>query len=347
MKRLKPLIAVVAFLLIGAFLAWIFMKGGQEMMDSDEEAPVESPSRVSVQGGEKVITLDIATRIKSGIETEALKPAMHTVEIRAYGIVLGIGDLIDLRKGYADAKAAVEKTEARLVASRTEYARLKALNEENRNVSDKALEAAQALLSSDSADAAGAEEALRALRAGALQRWGGVITGWVYGDSGAFRRLAGQKDLLVQVTLPREAGLVTAPHIATVRTRDGRFVRARPVSPAPSTDPRIQGASFFYTVSSKDSGLLPGMNVTAYLPGGPEIRGIIVPSSAIVWWQGRAWVYARSGMDRLVRREVSSEMPVKGGLFTSKGFREGDEIITKGAELFLSEEFRAQIKTSD
>ena len=347
MRRLKHVIAIIAILLIIAFLAWIFMKGGWESMEKDEEGPVQSASRVSVQGGENIITLDNAARMKSGIEVEALKPALHSVEVRAYGAVLGVRELIDLRKSYADAKALVEKARARRDASRREYARLKALNKENRNISDKALDAAKAGLRADTADAAAATEALRALRAGALQRWGGVITGWVYGDSGAFRRLAGQKDLLVQVTLPQEAGITHAPYSATVQRSGGRLVRARFVSPAPSTDPRIQGVSFFCTVPLKDSGLLPGMNVTAYLPGGPEIKGVIVPASAIVWWQGSAWVYVRSGGERFVRREVSAETPVKGGFFTSKGFKTGDEAVTRGAELLLSEEFRTHIQTSD
>jgi len=34
-----------------------------------------------------------------------------------------------------------------------------------------------------------------------------------------------------------------------------------------------------------------GMNVKAFLPEGKDLPGVIVPSNAVVWYQGSAWIY--------------------------------------------------------
>ena len=103
--------------------------------------------------------------------------------------------------------------------------------------------------------------------------------------------------------------------------------------------------SLFYRVSAQTTGLLVGMNLLAYLAVGPTIRGVIVPTSAVVWWQGKAWVYLQRGQDRFARREVPAESPLQDGWFVVNGFSGGDHVVVKGAQLLLSEEFRGQIQT--
>ncbi|MBI1929785.1 hypothetical protein HYR99_36740 [Candidatus Poribacteria bacterium] len=101
--------------------------------------------------------------------------------------------------------------------------------------------------------------------------------------------------------------------------------------------------SFFYH-TPQTPGLLPGMNVLAYLPAGPPVEGVIVPASATVWWQGKAWAYMQKEPERFVRREVSTEAPVKDGWFVAKDFSAGARLVVSGAQLLLSEEFHSQIQ---
>ena len=118
------------------------------------------------------------------------------------------------------------------------------------------------------------------------------------------------------------------------------------VSPATRTDPRIQGVSFFYTAPA-ESGVLPGMNLLAFLPSGRTVRGITIPASAIVWWQDRAWVYRRTGADSFTRTEIPTDLPATGGGYVVKGAAKDTEIVTQGAQSLLSEEFRAQIQVGE
>lgn len=345
--RLKSILTIIVLASVGALLIWAFIEGRKELATEQErERPVKSASRVSIQDGESIVTLDPATQIRSGIIVTPLEPVSHHGELRAYGMVLQPQDLIDLRNSYTVAEAQLEKAQAGLEVSRKTYERLKALRENNRNISDKALQAAEATWRSDEAEARAVEQALRALEDAARQRWGEVITRWLFDGSSAFDRLMQQQDVLIQITLPSGAQIASAPQSARVQAVTGTLTSATLLSPSPRTDPRIQGMSFFYLAPAQ-TGLLPGMNVIAYLPVGPKVSGVIVPDSAVVWWQGKAWVYVQKDTGPFARREIPTDRPVQNGWFIEKGFSAGDRLVTSGAQLLLSEEFRAQIQVGE
>lgn len=331
---------------IVALLAWTFGAGcgGSE---KEGESPPKAASHVSTQEGEGVITLDRATQDRSGTAVAPLKPLSHQEEVKAYGTVLPLQDLTDLHNAYAAARAQVEKTRAGFEVSRKTYERLKALHENDQNVSDKALQTAEEAWRSGGAEARAAQDVLRTLEGTARQRWGGVLAGWLMDASPAFDRLVQQHDILVQVTLFSETQIPAAPRTAFVQTSNGAPAPVTLISPSPRTDPRIQGMSFFYLAPAQGTGLLPGMNIIAYLPVGPQVQGVLLPASAVTWWQGKAWVYVQKETGHFVRREVSTESPVQEGWFVSKGLSAGDQLVVSGAQLLLSEEFRSQIQADE
>jgi hypothetical protein len=69
-----------------------------------------------------------------------------------------------------------------------------------------------------------------------------------------------------------------------------------------------------------------------------------VPATAIVWWQDRAWIYRRSGPETFTRMTIPTELPAPGGGYIVKDLPKNAEIVTRGAQSLLSEEFRAQIQ---
>lgn len=343
---LKSISAVILLGSIGALLVWAFMEGRKELaVEQERERPIKAPLRVATRDGETAITLDKATQVKSGIDVALLQSISHREEVRAYGTVLQLQELIDLRNAYVTAKAQIDKTRASLEASRREYERLKVLHG-NRNISDKTFQSAEAAWMSDEANVRAAQEGLEALGSGARQRWGSVLAKWLVDGSSAFIRLIQQQEVLIQITLPADAHISSAPQTARIQLADGKLASVKLVSTAARTDPRIQGMSFFYLASGK-ADFLPGMNVVAYLPVGPQIRGVIVPRSAVVWWQGKAWVYVQKAEERFIRHEVSMDMPIENGWFVSEGLSAGDRLVVGGAQLLLSEEFRGQVQVGD
>jgi len=365
----KRIVTIVIVIGCAAVLVWYFWEGHRSKTEVDEGP--EAPSRVSVQQGERIITLDEATQTRSGIITSPLNPMAYREELQAYGAVLEFQSLADLRKGLLDSRknlvdsrknlaatrAQVEKSKASLDASQKEYERLKTLHEDHQNISAKALQAGEAIWRSDKANTDAAEQGLHAaqetlhtaeqslevLQDTASQQWGTVIAGWLLEGSPSFERLRQRLDLLIQITLPSGVSIPSAPDSVQVQTGTGKMVFAHLISPSPRTDPRIQGTSFFYAVPAQP-GLLQGMNIRAYLPVGQKLQGFFIPSLAVIWWQGRAWVFVQRTSDQFVRREIATERPVQDGWFIVGGFSAKDRIVIKGAELILSEEFRSQLE---
>ena len=89
------------------------------------------------------------------------------------------------------------------------------------------------------------------------------------------------------------------------------------------------------------------MNVLAFLPSGTAVEGVTVPAEAIVWWQVRAWIYRRTDAQAFVRSQIVTEQPAPEGGFIVKDLLGGAEIVTRGAQFLLSEEFRAQIQVGE
>ena len=344
---LKTILVITVVIGAAAVLVWAFVQGRKELaMEQERERPIKAPVRVFTENGESVVKLDLDTQEKSGIAVNSLKVISRQEELKAYGVVVELQPLVELRNSFATAQAQVEKAQASLEASRKEYERLKTLRE-NQNVSVKVFQAAEAAWRSDSASERSAEVALEAIRATVGQQWGAVIGKWLFEGSGEFERLMQRQDVLLKITLPPATRLTSAPRNARVQTQEGKFRSANLLSPAPSTDQRIQGMSFFYVAQAPSADLLPGMNVFAYLPNGSETKGIVVPATAVVFWQGKTWIYVQKDSDRFVRHEIPTDTPVDDGWFVTRGLSPNDRIVTRGAQLLLSEELRSQIQIAE
>jgi len=327
-------------------LAAVSCGGGADEGDEEEEKPASAPPRVVVEGGESIVTLDADTLARAGVTIEPLQATSHQAEVTAFGSVLDLTGLAESGGARATASARLERAQAALTAARSEYERTRNLHADEVAASQKALEAASAALHADEAESRGAEAELAALEADARQRWGEVIAGWLAGGSPRLAALLRQEERLVQLTLPVGTALPAAPATATLGAGDGTKVAGRLVSPAPRTDARMQGASWFYTVPA-DSSPLPGAALTATLDVGTPSPGVIVPGAAVVWWQGKAWVYVERASGRFARRAISTDIPVEGGWFVSTGLAAGERAVVRGAQTLLSEEGRAAVHGSE
>jgi len=313
----------------------------------EDEAAIPAAAHVVNKGGENLVMLDAAAQQHSGIAVAALAALRRQEEIRALGTVVDLQELLDLAGRAAAAQADQAKARANLAASSAEYQRLKRLHQDQHNISDKVFQGAEAAWRSDQAQALAAERNWQSLESAARQQWGQVLAQAMFDSSPAFERLVRQKEFLILVTLPGDAILSSAPATARVQSASGSLAPAALLSPSPRTDPRIQGISFFYTAPAASSGLLPGMEVSVLLPKGAEVAGVVVPVSAVVWWEGKAWTYVEKSPGQFARREVATGQPVEDGWFVAHGFAAGDKVTVQGAELLLSEEFRGRLLSGE
>ena len=344
--RLKSLVVAGAAAVLLAGAIWGFIEGRRELaLERERERPVKAPLRVIAERGERVVVLSGKTRELAGIGVAVPDDGARQAQLQAFGTVLSVQGLTDLKNTEATARAQVEKARAALSATRQEYRRLKILNGEDHAISDKALQAAEAGWRSDEATAHAAEQALRAVEQGARQQFGPTLMRAVVDGTPLFRRLSQQQAVLVQVTLPAATRLTAAPGTSRLQLPDGTVAMATLISPAPQTDPRWQGQSFFYLAN--DVALLPGMTLSAMLASGPQAQGRIVPAAAVVWWQGRAWAYSQQAPERFKRLALPTDNPIDEGWFVGTDFADGKPLVIRGAQLLLSEELRAQIQVGE
>ena len=343
-NRLIGGVLLVAFLTL---VVWGFLAKRKEAgAEAERERPVKAPSRITVEQGETVVFLDPATQEKSGVAAAPLRSAVESPKRQAYGTVVTVQELLDQRNSYVAAQARAEKASADSRAARREYDRLGVLNADEKNVSDRALESARAAAEGAEAAEEAAATALRVTLSGAKQRWGETLATWIASSSssGPLDRLSGLQDVLLQVSIPLDVPMAVAPRTVSLSAPAGRLVTARLAGTAPRTDPRIQGRLLFYLAAGQGTGLVSGLNVPVYLPSGHPVPGVIVPASAVVWSAGDSWVYLEKRPGRFVRRPVSTDSPIEGGWFVTKGFAGGDRLVVAGAQLLLSEEFRSQLQ---
>ncbi len=324
-------------------LIWGFISGrGEQAAEAERESPVKVTSRLSSEDGRAVLSFDDAAQRANAIGTSVLYTTRQQLQGQATGVVVQLQPLLDLKASYNTPRTDLLRTRATARASAAEYARLLQLNQDGKNASDKAVEAARATAESDAALVENAQQAITVLNGSALLHWGPIVAGWMERNSPEFDALLLQRRFLLQVTSTTDAPF-SAPKQATVQLGDGTRTQANLVSVIPQLDPRLQVPSLLYMIGAHP-GLVPGVNLSVFLPSGTVESGVVIPSPAVVWSQGTPWCYAEEPPGKFTRRAVDTSNPVANGWFVRKGFQTGDRVVTMGAQTVLSEESRSQIQ---
>ena len=332
---------------------WVLMifalQGCRESETEREREQAVSPSKASVAivDGAAVVTLEETARQNAGIVTGALQAVNHQRMIRAFGVVLSIREWVDLHNAYAAAKAQSESAQATVLASRQEYLRLKGLHADDRNTSERAVQLAEAVFRSDEARAQATREVYLAIERNAQQQWGEALAQAILKGSPLFSRVTRLEEALVQVSVPAGENLASLPDTARIQTSDGASIEANLITRLPRTDPRFQGTTLLYRVSRKSFDFVAGVNIPVFLPAGNSISGVNIPAAAVVWWQGKAWVYVETSPGQFARRELATDLPLKDGWFVTQGFSVSEVVVIRGAQLLLSQELLGQIQMGE
>ncbi|GEP11722.1 efflux RND transporter periplasmic adaptor subunit [Methylobacterium gnaphalii] len=345
-------LSVILLAVVLAVLAWPYLQGvaipklspflAQVKPVPAKPEPQRPPLlavRTAIEDGRVVVKLSDAERERMGVKTARLSPSAHRTEIQAYGTVLDIARITDLTNSYASAKAALLTAQARAEVSRSAYTRAKNLGQYATQVQ---VETAEGTFRTDEAALTAAQSQVRTLAATAQQEWGAVLGKAIVERAPSVTRLIERADFLVQVTLPPGETLKGEPGAAFAEVPpQSERVALRYVSAATRTDQRIQGLSYFYLVSG-ESGLLPGMSTLAFITSDKIANGVAVPESAVVHWQGGAWIYRAVGDDAFARHALKSDAAMADDCYVVADLDQPTEIVVIGPQAVLSEEVKTQ-----
>ena len=332
MKRL--IVVALAAALVGALITYAIVRPPAK--DADEAAkPAEQ--RVAIENGEPTINLDAATQQKISLATTPVGASQQSEQMQLFGTVVDVQEIASLANQIAGARAQYDQAIAKGAFDRAELSRLRTLNADNKNVSDRAVQEAAATVAADDAAVKSAAATLDAAVNSARQRFGFIVGNSLISQAGLAQNLLSMRQTLVQIAMPVGTA---APRAVNVVANDGSTVAAQFLGIAPRVDPRLQGASYFYLAPGGK--LSAGMNVTARFAGTQAMSGAIVPSDAVVSFQGKSWIYIKRDPTHFVRREISISAPAGGGFFVTN-VPAGSEVVTNGAQQLLSEEMRSQL----
>lgn len=294
------------------------------------------------------VHLDPATLAAAGIKTEPLVAATAGVTSEIRGVVVDLRPLIDARGRHLALSGELRTLRLAAAASDAEYQRAAALFQDDRNVSERAMLAAQVQAATDRERVAAAESALRNNVDSIRAAWGVALAELAVGAApDALAAFAGQRDVILQMIVPEASMHYLRGQVIPVEAAaGGATANARFVSQSPSAVSGAVGTTVFLRA---DGGVLrPGARVTGHVAtGGGKMPGVVVPERAVIWHAGRPWVYRASAGGTFVRVPVTASQAIDGGWFNAQGLEPGQPVVVVGAQLLLSEELEYQIRNEN
>ena len=182
---------------------------------------------------------------------------------------------------------------------------------------------------------------LASLAEGARRRWGEVIARWLIEGAPPWQRLLQGRDRLVRVVLKPGASL---PPRAWIEA-PGQVTALVFVSPLPA-QPDEGSTRVLYIAPGDAIRARSTDTISVALAAGPAARGVTLPASAIVWWEGKSWAYVQQAPGRFVRRPVTARS-IRGDELIATNLAADAPVVVVGAQLLLSEEQRAQIQMGE
>lgn len=338
MKKLAHFIIVAAVL---AALSWALWRGFTHRQGDEEPAGavVAEGADAEPEHGDFTVMLEKEKWRAAGIEMAEPEKSELAPRRVAFGRVLDPLPLAALDGEIAAAEAAI-------AASRAEFERTQKLLAAGENTSRKVFETAEALFRADEIKA-------DSLRRQASLQWGAALPANDSAKRRAFVEslVRGETALIRTDLLPGDA-IADTPRAARllVLGREQQPIETALISPSADADARTQAQGFIILVERPPFALRPGMALTAWLelPEKPR-AGFLLPRSAVLRHDGRAWVFVQEEEEKFVRKPVTLDSPLEKGWFIGAedgGLKADDLIVVTGAQVLLSEEMKAAAGTA-
>ena len=300
-------------------------------------------------GGQIIVEMDAKMQTASGIKIVPVSAVDHRVEFEVIGKVLSVEPLLALRERYFIVQAELDGAKARLKQAGRSLKRQQDLFE-NGVTAKRSLQELETQTITDQALVDASQVRLTAIANEARLRWGKTLADMALADNKKRldALLSGNKALL-QIFLPTNKPF-DSKKIATIFVEpNGDRSHAFPavlVAPSPQADSALPGKSYFFKTDAGN--LQVGMKISAWIPGASfDKSGVVVPASALLWYMDQVYVYIKTDEAAFSRRLIKAFSATADGYFIPEDIKAGEEVVSTGAQMLLSEELRGQIPDED
>ena len=339
-NKLILVLTVIILLLVWA-LAWMGRDEFQHAHEDDDKLTTSERPHVE----NNAVWIDEEAQKQAGIVVESLKPASYAATQQYTGVVLDLRPLIEARQRYVILSAQLAGAQAQVLQKRSELSRTQGLYDDGRNASKRELEAARAALALEEQRDIALQAEQRSVVEGVRMQWGEALANRLGDKEGLAAKAINRQIDVVQVALPHGSApqhQLWRVDVSASGLSNG--VGASLVGRASQTAPGLQGEGWLLAIAPL--GVANGTRVRVISPQGKPQKGVLVPISAVVRFAGKSWVYQQTQTERFERMPLAVDRARDDGFFTDT-LEVGAQVVTSGAQLLLSEEFRFQIKNEN
>lgn len=334
-------------------LIWIVILLSQDVYTHDEEQDDDLvvTDYTQTENDQTYVVLTDAIEENSHIVSQPLQKTNYAKINYAYGLVIDPAELLNSKtelNSVANKKNALDQ---KINESEKQLEMLVELNQDNKNVSDLVVHEKEIEIKNLKYDRQSSQNQIEGLFNNINQNWGNEFVSLLKNpSSNKLRCLFQNACRLAKVTFDSflNEDLNLKKIFVSSFNNSEEYSEALYISHSPVADPTIQGYSYFYLINNIKFAL--GAKIKASINQSDDDKNhLFIPNEAVIWSNGKAWVYTREiDQPKFIRRSLSDAHEIENGFIINEGyFKEGQLIVIDGSQLLLSEEFKYQIKNEN
>ena len=347
MKNKSLIIIVTQSILIIGLLWLIIYFGKDEILkkDIDSELKMINESEVEnlVSIKNKRITISDSMIKNSGIEIQLISESKERSLYSSYGYVVNLKSLFNYKTNYLNLVSEINKLNIQFKEEREHFKKLKLLNEDNKNISDSAIHKKEIEINNHHHNLKIQINNKNNLLQVIEQEWGKLFKELLISpEKSLLKDIFNSETKLLKIIIPNNKVQKSPPlslMVSSFNQPKNKF-EASFISNAPFSDGDIQGRSYFYLTSSIN--LIMGSKINSYVQIAEDInvKKYFIPKSAIVWSDGKPWVYEALNNNLFFRHSLFQMEEVDNGWIVEFDKMPPIKIVSKGTQLLLSEEYK-------
>ena len=347
MKNKSLIIIITQSLLIIGLLWLIIYLSKDEIfrdgIDSNLRVADEFDAESLVSIHNKIITLSDSMVKNSGINVQPISESRERTTKQSYGYVVNLKNLIDYQTNYLNLNFEINKLNLQLKEEIVYLKTLQILNEDNKNIADSVVSEKEVEINNLRNNLNIQRNNKKKLLQIIGQEWGQSFKDLLTDPkSSLLRNIFNSDSRLIKITFTNNKIQKLPPSelILFSPLHPKNKYKANFVSKAPFGSLDIQGSSYFYLTLGND--LMIGSKINSYISSAEDsqVKKFYIPKSAIVWNDGKPWIYAESSNNSFLRHPIFKFEEVDNGWVVQFENIPPKTIVIKGAQLLLSEEYK-------
>ena len=346
----KSFLIIITQSLLILVLIWLLILVSKDELFNEEELEDEVIVDYTLnESGLTYVVLSEAVEKNSRIQTQPIAATSFEKEISSHGEILDTNELIEASKLIKKNYFLLNKLTAQIKEEREHLEKFIKLNNDNKNIADKVVHEQEILVNNLNNEYSITESELQSIKNSVRYNWGEYFVKLITNENSKKNCLILNQCSLAQVTIDRQKFDQKLPNsISLFNTNDQTNYQGSLIGPSPKLNRSIQGESFYYLVENI---LVPsGSKLMVKLSSEQaNTNYLFIPKEAVVWSHGKPWVYIRDpNVPKFLRKPLQNPHETENGwLINQEDLLENDFLVTDGAQLLLSEEFKYQIKNEN